>query len=204
MTPKPAASPSIRPATPPVEQRPKLQKLERRSAPELSADLSRMRALANENARTVLDDHFRRKLYYMTIGKASVAVAALFAGLLLLWWSTHGTPIAFYLSTISFAIAAIWMLQYAIAVGYLVRGRSKSDGTSRRDGTAAAKPKRAAKGTIAGAPPSEKPVDAAQSLPAEAAPTVESSGAASSTAAAECKLEETLVMVERADGSPPV
>jgi len=133
--PEPAAAPTIQPATRPAahndDDKPKLERMVRRSTPELSADLSRMRELANENVRTVLDVHFRRKLYYMTIGKASVAVASFLAGLILLWWSAHGAPIAFYLATISFVITAIWMLQYAIAVGYLVQGRTKSDGTSR-------------------------------------------------------------------------
>lgn len=135
--PEPAAAPTIQPATRPAahndEEKPKLERMVRRSTPELSADLSRMRELANENVRTVLDVHFRRKLYYMTIGKASVAIASLLAGLVLLWWSSHGAPIAFYLATISFLVTAIWMLQYAIAVGYLVRGRTKSDGASRGD-----------------------------------------------------------------------
>jgi Inner membrane component of T3SS, cytoplasmic domain len=129
--PKPAAAPLIQTVPHAQENKPKLRQMARRPAPELSADLSRMRELANENVRTVLDSHFRRKLYYMTIGKASVAAAALLAGLLLWLWSKHGAPLAFYLATISFIVSVIWMLQYAIAVGYLIRGRSKSDGTSR-------------------------------------------------------------------------
>lgn len=110
-----AASPPPKPA----------QKKPRGPAPERQG-FAAMRELANISARSAVDQHARRQMVAVYRSKLAVAGTATLAGLVLSWlWSTS-TPsrVPLLAATISFAIALLWGLQYAVVTGRLLIGRN--------------------------------------------------------------------------------
>jgi hypothetical protein len=113
--PPPAAASADRPRpgempTPPVQlctSTPR-QFAPRALAPELTADFSAMRALANNTARQAIDTHRRRRQVRSTRGKLLVAAVALVLSFALLWVSTGGSRPALWSAVGSLLVSIYW------------------------------------------------------------------------------------------------
>lgn len=105
----------------PVEMSP------RAVAPEKSADLSAMRALANDSAQSAIDHHARQQTVSAIRVKLLVAILALAAGGATAWaWWAELAPVgALYAAVAAFAVAGFWGLQYLVLAGGLIVRRSR-------------------------------------------------------------------------------
>lgn len=80
--------------------------------PELSADLSAMREIANLNARAAIDTHVRRNLLEAWISKAAVMVLGLGAAGTETWFAMEGNETASYFIVPCLMVAIFWGWQY--------------------------------------------------------------------------------------------
>ena len=95
--------------------------IRRKLPPELTSDLSAMRALANQSAQTALDSHIRSRWVQAGWGKASVALCGLLSGLLLLYWSDHLGDYSVIPAGLSFMVFLFWGLQALIVLAFAYR-----------------------------------------------------------------------------------
>lgn len=105
------------------------QLVPRAPAPELIADFSAMRALANNTARQAIDTHRRRRQVRSTRGKLLVAAVALVLSFALLWVSTGGSRPALWSAVASMLVSVYWGGRY-IRLKRQLRGkpdRERSD-----------------------------------------------------------------------------
>jgi hypothetical protein len=85
-----------------------------------------MRELANLSARNALDQHGRIELRRAIRGKLAVTLVSMVVGSLLvgLWtWCGVG-EVAYYAGLVSYLIAVLWGVQYAVLTGRLIVSRS--------------------------------------------------------------------------------
>ena len=120
------ASPSEGSAAQPAEKPALLTELPARSgrAPENAVEISAMRELAHQNARSLIDVHLRKTYQRTSTGQAVVAAVSLAVGTVLLLKS-HDSHLGFYLGIICLAVAIVWGAQYAKSLRYLVEERSQ-------------------------------------------------------------------------------
>jgi hypothetical protein len=97
----------------------------RPSAPPVPANLSAMRELAHEQARSALDVHFRRTLLRTSIEQVLVIVGSLAGGLFCLLLSSHA-PLALFPAMVGFAVAIVWSARCAPALVQLVGERRRT------------------------------------------------------------------------------
>ena len=109
----------IKPATP-VSLAP------RAVAPEKSADLTAMRQLANYSAQVALGTHAQGQMAREGRMKLAVVGVSLAAGLWLLWawWFRSAPNVILHAANLSFLIALIWGVQYAILTGRMIINRA--------------------------------------------------------------------------------
>ncbi|OYV84858.1 MAG: hypothetical protein B7Z73_14660 [Planctomycetia bacterium 21-64-5] len=107
-----AAEPEDEPL-PPEKLRDPSEMVRRAPAPELSADLSAMREIANLNARSALDEHQQRMVYWSLMGKAMVALMGLVAAVVEGWFALEGDERAPYFAAVGLSVAFVWTWQYA-------------------------------------------------------------------------------------------
>ncbi len=95
-------------------------------APEKGSHLAAMRELANLSARHALDQHGRLQLRRAIRGKLAVTlVSAAVGSLLVAWWTWRGAgEVAYYAGLVSYLIAVLWGVQYAVLTGRLIVSRS--------------------------------------------------------------------------------
>ncbi|MBX7168512.1 MAG: hypothetical protein K1X74_19400 [Pirellulales bacterium] len=95
----------------------------RTAAPESKADLSALRELANESAKAHISQHMRKTLRQSTLGKAVVAIVALCCSAVLLSSSSSTSSTSFYMAIVSFGVAVVWGIQYALSTGNIMVSR---------------------------------------------------------------------------------
>ncbi len=117
----PAASPSA-----PTSPNTPSQFVPRALAPELTADFSAMRALANNTARHALDTHRRGRQVRSTRGKLVVAAIALALSFTLLWLSTSGSSLVLWSAVTSLLVSVYWGGRYLLLTRRL-RGVAEKD-----------------------------------------------------------------------------
>jgi hypothetical protein len=103
-----------------------LTKPPRPSARPMPANLSAMRELARDQARSALDVHFRRTLLRTSIEQVLVIVSSLAGGLFCLLLSSHA-PMAFLPAMVGFAVAIVWSAQCATTLVQLVGERPRTN-----------------------------------------------------------------------------
>ncbi|MCR4413559.1 MAG: hypothetical protein NUV77_14150, partial [Thermoguttaceae bacterium] len=95
-------------------------------APEKGSHLAAMRELANLSARNALDQHGRIQIRRAIRGKLAVTLGSAAVGsLLVAVWTWRGAgEVAYYAGLVSYLIAVLWGLQYAVLTGRLIVSRS--------------------------------------------------------------------------------
>jgi hypothetical protein len=141
-----STAPAQRPSTPLTAERPPgVEKpkpvpsttkefVPRALPPELTTDLSAMRALANNTARRAIDMHQRRGQVRATKGKLLIAGVALVISIALMWFSTGGNRLALLASVLSLLVSAYWIRRYV-----LLTRKTRSSGKEASDGAEAKK-----------------------------------------------------------------
>jgi hypothetical protein len=109
--PNPVLPDKVEPLKPPT---PRAAAGPRAVPPELTADLSAMRALANNTARQAIDSHRRRGQVRATQGKLLIAGVALLISFTLLWFSTGGSRLALCAAILSLLVSAYWIRRYFV------------------------------------------------------------------------------------------
>lgn len=109
----------IKPATP-VSLAP------RAVAPEKTVDLAAMRQLANYSAQVALGQHAQGQMARERRLKLAVVGVSLLTGGLLLsaWWFRSAPMVTLHAANVSFLIALIWGVQYAILTGHMIVNRA--------------------------------------------------------------------------------
>jgi hypothetical protein len=130
----------VEPVEPELPRAPKLrdpsEMARRAAAPERSTDLSAMREIANFNARSAIDKHYRRTVFHSWLNKAMVTLVALLSAAFHAWFALEGHPSAFYLALLSLVVAIFWGWQYAHVAKTLADSRgtvTAESGTNRAD-----------------------------------------------------------------------
>ena len=101
--------------TPPAAAKPELvERVRRELPPELTSNLAAMRELANSQARGAIGKHVHQRWIKAAIGKASVALVGLIAGILLILWSESNNSASFFGGIAGLLISVFWGLQSAI------------------------------------------------------------------------------------------
>jgi hypothetical protein len=118
---EPASEPEPAPV---VTSTPPTQFVPRALAPELTADFSAMRALANTTARQAIDAHRRRRQARFTRGKLTVAAIALTISFALLWLSSDGSHVALWSAIASGLVSVYWGGRY-ILLAHKLRGKAE-------------------------------------------------------------------------------
>jgi hypothetical protein len=118
------ASERVAPAAQPFKPKAS-QFVPRATAPELAADFSAMRALANNTARQALDTHRRHGQVRSTRGKLLVAGVALTISFALLWLSSEGSSLALWSAIGSLLISSYWGTRFVLLTRRL-RGKKET------------------------------------------------------------------------------
>jgi hypothetical protein len=116
----PSASPESPSPAPPSQGAPAEPYRPRAVAPELSTDMSAMRALANNTARQAIDRHARTSQAIATRGKLALALIALALSVILVSFSAN-SAMAFWSSLVAMIVAAYWGARYVLLTRSLKR-----------------------------------------------------------------------------------
>ncbi len=101
---------------------------QRKLPPEMTSDLSAMRALANRSAQTALDSHTRNRWLQAGWGKATVALCGLLSGLLLSYWSGHLGSYCVIAAGLGYMVFLFWGLQAMIILSYAYKTNFSTGG----------------------------------------------------------------------------
>jgi hypothetical protein len=82
--------------------------------PEMSANLTAMRELANMNARTAIHTHLRRQTSDATSSTSIVAVVGLLTAGVMGWFWQEGTEWALYGALGGIGVAVVWGFRYIV------------------------------------------------------------------------------------------
>jgi len=88
------------------------------------AQLAAMRELSQQNAKLLLDTHFRRHFLQVTVSQGTIVLLAMFAGAGLLVAAQSTWPGDIYPAILCFALAAAWGWRYLLAVFAPLRRQS--------------------------------------------------------------------------------
>jgi hypothetical protein len=94
-----------------------------RTAPERSSNLTAMRELANQSARTAIDSHVERRWGQTVLGNLFVTVAALVTGLTLWYWSAHITGVVGFAICSALTISFFWAVQTLLTCRMMFKAR---------------------------------------------------------------------------------
>jgi len=94
-----------------------------RTAPERSSNLTAMRELANQSARTAIDSHVERRWGQTVLGNLFVTVAALVTGLTLWYWSARITGVVGFAICSALTISCFWAVQTLLTLRLMFKAR---------------------------------------------------------------------------------
>ena len=107
--------------------------MKRRLPPEMSSDLTAMRELANQSARSAIDKHTRTRWVRAAVGKITVTLTAMLVGSYLMISSPHQHRIIFLGAAVAAVVTLFWGLQSAIVLANIFKAsrHAKKDQASR-------------------------------------------------------------------------
>jgi hypothetical protein len=124
----PEASPSGPANVPPARPgfREPVELTARAEAPEKHVDMSAMRQLANASAKTAIDKHTQGQMSSNKRSKLLVVVISLLVGGMLMWMGLEfgAAKLTYYAALVSFLVALLWGIEYAIITGKMIVNRS--------------------------------------------------------------------------------